>query len=217
MQTCWMNLDWISVCKQCPSKRNTSVTENWWILNQPKSNKKNMIFSLWIMNIEVSYLLWEKKHPENILQKKWTNSSPRKGIINQWAPKSFFFVFANLSNQPGLRHVSSFRVFFFSGWRVRESNGARPSVTVFSWLQCHKCGRWSWEHVGGGFGCGFMLGKGCDESPIFLNLRLYLNIYIYIYVICTYILFCFGDILFLMTLLTVTLRYLDLPMNCCLG
>ena len=62
-----------------------------------------------------------------------------------------------------------------------------------------------------------MLGKGCDESPIFLNLRLYLNVYIYIYVICTYILFCFGDILFLMTLLTVTLRYLDLPVNCCLG
>ena len=60
-----------------------------------------------------------------------------------------------------------------------------------------------------------MLGKGCDvESPIVSEC---IYIYIYIYVICTYILFCFGDILFLMTLLTVTLRYLDLPVNCCLG
>ena len=69
-----------------------------------------------------------------------------------------------------------------------------------------------------------MLGKGCvtrkksDERPFFfeswiLSEYIYIcNMYIYIhcFVLGTYY-------IFLMTLLTVTLRSLDLPMNGCLG
>ena len=91
----WRHVGWtwteFLFVHSAPSKRNTSVSENWWILNQQKSNKKNMIFSLWIMNLRSCIFCEKTNTRKRPSEKNHEIRHQEKGMNFSMGIKKVFF------------------------------------------------------------------------------------------------------------------------------